>query len=124
MNSDRDEYIQVPRAQWEQVADLIAGGHEHDERVRRAAHDAGVAEGRAVKIGHGYETGYELGHDTGLSARQDTRAYVHGILEGWDAGCQARHELAEELLHRPLPEQERETEAEAEVDDADFEAAS
>ena len=118
MSGGREEYIQVPRAQWEQVLGLIADGHDHDERVRQAGHDAGYAEGRAVKTGHGYETGYDLGHDTGLSARQDTRGYVHGILDGWAAGCQARHEM----LSRPRPGQQHETEAEPE--DADLEAAS
>ena len=45
-------------------------------------------------------TGAASGHDTGLSARQDTRGYVHGILDGFAAGTQTRHQLVEEVLRR------------------------
>ena len=57
-------------------------------------------QGRDADLAGEYEAGFTLGHDTGLSARQDTRGYVHGILDGFAAGTQARHQLAEELLRR------------------------
>jgi flagellar biosynthesis/type III secretory pathway protein FliH len=86
----------VDRATLEAAARLIAEGHEHDERVRAAAHE----QGRQAHLTGGYQAGYALGHDTGLSARQDTRGYVHGILDGFAAGCQERHQLTEQLLRR------------------------
>ena len=45
-----------------------------------------------------HPAGFTLGHDTGLSARQDTRGFVHGILDGFAAGSEQRHQLAAELL--------------------------
>jgi hypothetical protein len=52
--------------------------------------------GRGLLLDYGQA--YQLGHDTGLGARQDTRAMVRGILDGYSAGCRARHELIAELL--------------------------
>ena len=94
--SDKDEYIQVRRDKLDAVTELIASGHEHDERLRAAAYQ----QGRQAHLAGGHQTGFTLGHDTGLSARQDTRAYVHGILDGFLAGCDQRHQLAEQLLQR------------------------
>jgi hypothetical protein len=94
--SDKDEYVQVCRDTLDAVTELIASGHEHDERLRAAAYQ----QGRQAHLAGGYQTGFILGHDTGLSARQDTRAYVHGILDGFLAGCDQRHQLAEQLLRR------------------------
>ncbi len=94
--TDRDEYVQVRRDILDAVTELIASSHEHDERLRAAAYQ----QGRQAHLAGGYQTGFTLGHDTGLSARQDTRAYVHGILDGFQAGCDQRHQLAEQLLRR------------------------
>jgi hypothetical protein len=94
--SDKDEYVQVRRDILDAVTKLISSGHEHDERLRAGAYQ----QGRQAHLAGGYETGFALGHDTGLSARQDTRAYVHGILDGFLAGCDQRHQLAEQLLRR------------------------
>ena len=96
MPSDKDEYIQVRRDALEAVTQLIASGHEHDERLRAAAYQ----QGRQAHLAGGYQAGFILGHDTGLSARQDTRPYVHGILDGFLAGCDQRHQVAEQLLQR------------------------
>jgi hypothetical protein len=65
-----------------------------------ASPEAAYEQGRQAHLTGGYEAGFTLGNDTGLSARQDTRAYVHGILDGFDAGCEQRHQLAGELLRR------------------------
>jgi hypothetical protein len=93
------EYVPVRREILEAVTQMLGRGHEHDERVRAAAHERG----RQAHLSGGYEAGFTLGHDTGLSARQDTRGYVHGILDGFAAGTQARHQLAEQLLRRGQP---------------------
>jgi hypothetical protein len=90
------EPVTVDRATLEAAARLIAEGHEHDERVRAAAYE----QGRHAHLTGGYQAGYALGHDTGLSARQDTRGYVHGILDGFAAGCAERHQLTGQLLRR------------------------
>jgi hypothetical protein len=94
--SGGEEPVTVDRATLDAAARLIADGHEHDERVRAAAYD----QGRQAHLAGGYQAGYALGHDTGLSARQDTRGYVHGILDGFAAGCAERHQLTEQLLRR------------------------
>jgi hypothetical protein len=94
--SDKDEYVQVRRDTLEAVTELISSGHEHDERLRATAYQ----QGRQAHLAGGYQTGFTLGHDTGLSARQDTRAYVHGILDGFLAGCDQRHQLVEQALRR------------------------
>ena len=94
--NDKDEYIQVRREALDTVIEMIADGHEHHERLRAAAYE----QGRQAHLTGGYEAGFTLGHDTGLSARQDTRAYVHGIMDGFDAGCDQRHQLAGQLLRR------------------------
>jgi hypothetical protein len=93
-SGDGSEYVPVRRDTLEAVTELLAGGHEHDERIRAAAYQRG----RDAHLSGGYEAGFTLGHDTGLSARQDTRGYVHGILDGFAAGSEQRHQLAAELL--------------------------
>jgi hypothetical protein len=95
-SGDGGEFVRVPRQMIDAVTDLIASGHELDERVRAAAY----RQGRDAHLSGGYQAGYDLGHDTGLSARQDTRGYVHGILEGFADGTEARHQLADYLLRR------------------------
>jgi hypothetical protein len=95
-SGDGGEYVPVRREILEAITQMLGRGHEHDERVRAAAYE----QGRQAHLSCGYEAGFTLGHDTGLSARQDTRGYVHGILDGFAAGTQARHQLAEELLRR------------------------
>jgi hypothetical protein len=47
-------------------------------------------QGRDAQLSGGYEAGFALGDDTGLSTRQNSRGYVHGILDGFQAGTQAR----------------------------------
>ena len=90
------EYVAVRRDTLEAIIEMIGRGREHDEQLRAAAYERG----RQAHLSGGYQAGFTLGHDTGLSARQDTRGYVHGILDGFAAGTQARHELAEQLLRR------------------------
>ena len=91
-----EEHVTVDRATLDAATELIAGGHQHDERVRAAAYD----QGRQAHLAGGYRAGYALGHDTGLSARQDARGYVHGILDGFHDGCEQRHQLTADLLRR------------------------
>jgi hypothetical protein len=93
---DGDEYVPVRRDILEAVTQLLGRGHEHDERLRAAAYQRG----RQTHLSGGYQAGFTLGHDTGLSGRQDTRGYVHGILAGFAAGTQTRHQLSEQLLRR------------------------
>jgi hypothetical protein len=95
-SGDGGEYVQVRRDSLDEVTELLGRGHEHDEQVKAAAYQRG----RQAHLAGGYEAGFTLGHDTGLSARQDTRGYVHGILDGFAAGTEARHQLADELLRR------------------------
>jgi hypothetical protein len=106
-----EEYVAVARATLDAATELIAGGHDHDERVRAAAYE----QGRQAHLAGGYQAGYALGHDTGLSARQDARGYVHGILDGFHDGCEQRHQLTGQLLHRgparPAASPDREAEA-------------
>jgi hypothetical protein len=90
------EYVAVRRDILDAITEMLGRGHEHDERVRAAAYERG----RLAHLSGGYQAGFALGHDTGYSARQDTRGYVHGILDGFAAGTQTRHQLAEQLLRR------------------------
>ena len=90
------EYVAVRRDTLEAIIEMIGRGREHDEQLRAAAYERG----RQAHLSGGYEAGFTLGHDTGLSARQDTRGYVHGILDGFAAGTEQRHQLAEQLLRR------------------------
>jgi hypothetical protein len=109
---DGGEQIAIDRATLEAAAELIAAGHDHDERIRRTAYEAG----RQAHLDGGYPAGYILGHDTGLSARQDARGYVHGILDGFRVGCQERHQLAAGLLHRgPATQADHQADREAEA---------
>jgi hypothetical protein len=96
LSGDDGEYVAVRRDTLDAVTELLGGGYEHDEQLRAAAYE----QERQAHLSGGYEAGFTLGRDTGLSARQDTRGYVHGILDGFAAGTQARHQLAEELLRR------------------------
>jgi hypothetical protein len=93
-SGDGGEYVPVRRDTLEAITELLGRGYDHDERVRAAAYQRG----HQAHLAGGYQAGFTLGHDTGLSARQDTRGYVHGILDGFAAGTQQRHQLAEELL--------------------------
>jgi hypothetical protein len=94
-SNDHDEqYIAVRRDTLDAIIEMAGRGTEHDEQVRAAAYE----QGRQAHLSGGYEAGFPLGHDTGLSARQDTRGYVHGILDGFAVGTQARHQLTEQLL--------------------------
>ena len=93
---DRGEYVPVRREILDAITQMLGRGHEHDQRVRAAAYQ----QGRQAHLSGGYEAGFTLGHDTGLSARQDTRGYVHGILDGFAAGTQNRQQLADQLLRR------------------------
>ena len=93
---DEGEYVPVRREILEAITDMLGRGHEHDQRLRAAAYQ----QGRQAHLSGGYQAGFTLGHDTGLSARQDTRGYVHGILDGFAAGTEQRHQLAEQLLRR------------------------
>jgi hypothetical protein len=88
------EYVPVRRDTLDAITEMLGHGHDHDERVRAAAYQRG----RQAHLSGGYDAGFTFGHDTGLAARQDTRGYVHGILDGFAAGSQARHQLAAELL--------------------------
>jgi hypothetical protein len=90
------EYVPVHRDTLDAVIEMVGHGREHDQRLRAAAYE----QGRQAHLSGGYEAGFTVGHDTGLSARQDTRGYVHGILDGFAAGSQQRHQLAEQLLRR------------------------
>jgi hypothetical protein len=109
---DDGEHVTVDRATLDAVTELIAGGAEHDEKLRAAAYE----QGRQAHLAGGYQEGFTLGHDTGLSARQDARGYVHGILDGFQAGTQARHRLATELLRHPrTKDTARQTDREAEA---------
>jgi hypothetical protein len=93
--SDRDERgpdgLTPNQRKWLALSDE----REMHDRIRDDAYRAGFDTGRDPGL-LGYQDGYNLGHDTGLSARQDSRAYVHGILEGWEDGCAARHAFVEE----------------------------
>ena len=93
---DDGDYVPVHRDILDAVTEMLGRGHEHDQRLRAAAYQ----QGRQAHLSGGYRAGFTLGHDTGLSARQDTRGYVHGILDGFAAGTEQRHQLAEQLLRR------------------------
>src|SRR5262249_6614579 len=93
---DGGEYVPVRRDTLDAVTEMLGRGNEHDERVRAAAYQRG----RDAHVSGGDDEGSTVGNDTGLSARQDTRGYVHGILDGFAAGSEQRHQLAEELLRR------------------------
>jgi hypothetical protein len=96
-SSDHDsEYVPVRRETLDAIIEMLGRGGEHDQRLRAAAYE----QGRQAHLSGGYQAGFTLGHDTGLSARQDTRGYVHGILDGFAAGTQTRHQLADQLLRR------------------------
>lgn len=96
VSSDDSDHVPVRRETLDAITEMIAHSHEHDERLRAAAYE----QGRQAHLSGGYQAGFILGHDTGLSARQDTRGYVHGILDGFQAGSEERHQLTGELLRR------------------------
>ena len=103
--------LQVTRDQLAGLMNLFGG--EREDQAREA--------GRQEAVTGGYQDGWDLGHDTGLAARQDSRAFVAGVLAGWDAGCSDRQQLAEELRlagGRRAAErrQQRAAEAEAELE--------
>jgi hypothetical protein len=59
---DDEEYVRVPRSTMDRLAGVLADGHAHDERVAKAAHEAGrgqvtrdlAAEAKAEKaVQHG-----------------------------------------------------------------------
>jgi hypothetical protein len=95
-SGDGGGYVPVRREILDAITQLLGRGHERDERLQAAAYQ----QGRDAHLSGGYQAGFSLGHDTGLSARQDTRGYVHGILDGFAAGSEQRHQLASELLRR------------------------
>ena len=103
------EYVQMRRSVMDALLGLL-GDHEHEEGIRQAGYREGQYDAT-----HSYQAGYDLGHDTGLSARQDSRAFVHGILDGWAAGCDTRHQLARELLRQDAPRRRAQAEAEREA---------
>jgi hypothetical protein len=95
-NRHDEQYIAARRDTLDAIIQMIGRSREHYERLQAVAYE----QGRQAHLSGGYEAGFTLGHDTGLSARQDTRGYIHGILDGFAAGTQARHQLAEQLLRR------------------------
>jgi flagellar biosynthesis/type III secretory pathway protein FliH len=103
----------VNQAEAIQAAELAEAEGRYRLQLARESFAAGFAAGRQAHLSGGYQAGFDLGHDTGLSARQDTRAYVHGIMDGFAAGTQARQEFAARLLHRGQPAPHREPEMEA-----------
>jgi hypothetical protein len=108
----QDGYIPVPRETLDAVVDLLTSGDEHLAQQRAAAFEAG----RQAAVTGDYEDGWVLGHDTGLSARQDSRSFVHGVRAGFEAGTKERKQLAEELLRRSQtrrPQRQADMEAEA-----------
>lgn len=56
--------------------------------------------GRASVLGSPYPDGYDLGWDHGLGARQDARAFVRGIIDGYEGGLAERHRMLEALRDR------------------------
>ena len=93
---DGSDYVAVRREILDAITEMIGHSHERDERLRAAAYE----QGRQAHLSGGYRTGFTLGHDTGLSARQDTRGYVHGIIDGFQAGSEARHQIVSDQLRR------------------------
>jgi hypothetical protein len=65
-----------------------------------AAEKAGYDRGRNSVLGGCYEAGYVLGWDHGLGARQDCRALVRGIIDGYGEGLAERHRMLDELRDR------------------------
>ena len=96
VSGDDGEYVPMRRETLDAITDMIGHSHERDERLRAAAYE----QGRQAHLSGGYQAGFTLGHDTGLSARQDTRGYVHGIVDGFQAGSEARHQLVNDLIRR------------------------
>jgi len=71
-----------------QRAALLALSDERDLWLRRVlgAWREGYQRGR----GGTYAEGYDFGFDHGYAARQDERAFVRGIIEGFEAGTAER----------------------------------
>jgi hypothetical protein len=57
------------------------------------------------------DRGYALGHDVGFSADTQHRAYVHAVMDGFEAGTADRHELAQDLLDHSYRQARAEREA-------------
>ena len=101
-----------------EAAEIAEAESAYRLQLARESWQAGFEAGRQAHLADGYQAGSDLGHDTGFSARQDTRPYVHGIMDGFAAGSQAHHELAARLLdsgRKPRPEPEPEPERELEA---------
>lgn len=60
----------------------------------------------------GYQAGANLGHDVGYGARQDARSFVHGVIEGFERGTQARQQLAASLTDHCPGSRERQAKKE------------
>ncbi len=83
-----------------EVEALLALSDERDRWLARVidAHRAGFDSGRAEP--GGYLDGHALGYDHGLGARQDARAFIRGVIEGYSAGLAERHRWVSKLLGR------------------------
>ena len=103
-------YIEVPKETLDAISELLGGGEEHDQAVRSAAYE----KGRQAALKGDYDSGFTLGHDVGLSAQQESRGFVHGILAGFEAGTQERQKFARELL-RPARRPQRQADMEAQA---------
>jgi hypothetical protein len=69
-------------------------------------------DGQASVTRGGYQAGADLGHDVGYGARQDARQFVHGVMDGFARGTEARRELVSSLAnHRLEGQPEKEAEA-------------
>jgi hypothetical protein len=71
-----------------QRAALLALSDERDLWLRRVL--AAWREGYEQSRRGSYRDGYDLGFDHGYAARQDCRAFVKGIIEGFEAGTAER----------------------------------
>jgi flagellar biosynthesis/type III secretory pathway protein FliH len=108
--AERDRQLAELRGLVQAHIEATSDDHDYDLQRERAAYEHGRDEPRT------YEDGFALGHDTGMSAQQEARPYVHGVMDGWEAGVKERQVLAQELLGgkvRELRPKERETEREA-----------
>lgn len=82
--SDR---VELPQSYLDTIAGLLAEAEQNRAEIEEARQAATT----------GYDTGFALGHDTGLGARPDSKGFVHGLLAGYSEGVAERQRLVREL---------------------------
>jgi hypothetical protein len=94
--ADGADIGQRRRAAWLRLSD------ERDLWLRRVLDGwrEGYACGRASVLGGCYAEAYDLGFDHGYGATQAARAFVRGVIDGYEEGLAERHRMLGQIRDR------------------------